>query len=146
MYRSDWHGWVGHDADIELPHVPGHELAGTIVAVGKGVKNWRVDDRVTVPFVGGCGSCSQGHAGHQQVCDHQFQPGFTHWAHSPNTWPCIMRTSTWLLYPTRSISRPPPVWDAGSPLRFGLLWTKAESRQANGSRCMGAVALGCPRS
>ena len=77
--RSDWHGWVGHDADIVLPHVPGHELAGTIVAVGTGVKNWRVDDRVTVPFVSGCGACSQCHAGHQQVCDHQFQPGFTHW-------------------------------------------------------------------
>ena len=23
--RSDWHGWVGHDTDIVLPHVPGHE-------------------------------------------------------------------------------------------------------------------------
>ena len=77
--RSDWHGWVGHDADIELPHVPGHELAGTIVAVGKGVRKWRVDDRVTVPFVSGCGACAQCHSGHQQVCDHQFQPGFTHW-------------------------------------------------------------------
>ena len=21
--RSDWHGWVGHDTDIQLPHVPG---------------------------------------------------------------------------------------------------------------------------
>ena len=77
--RSDWHGWLGHDEDITLPHVPGHELAGTIVAVGKGVQNWRVDDRVTVPFVGGCGACPQCHAGHQQVCDDQFQPGFTHW-------------------------------------------------------------------
>src|SRR5688572_282898 len=28
--RSDWHGWVGHDADIKLPHVPGHELAGIV--------------------------------------------------------------------------------------------------------------------
>ena len=26
--RSDWHGWVGHDADIHPPHVLGHELAG----------------------------------------------------------------------------------------------------------------------
>ena len=77
--RSDWHGWKGHDPDIQLPHVPGHELAGTIVAVGKDVTRWRVGDRVTVPFVGGCGLCPQCHAGHQQVCDHQFQPGFTHW-------------------------------------------------------------------
>jgi len=77
--RSDWHGWVGHDKDIELPHVPGHELAGVIAEIGPNVKNWKVGDRVTVPFVGGCGSCPQCHAGHQQVCDDQFQPGFTHW-------------------------------------------------------------------
>jgi len=77
--RSDWHGWVGHDADIKLPHVPGHELAGVIVAVGKDVIQWNIGDRVTVPFVGGCGACPECHAGHQQVCHHQFQPGFTHW-------------------------------------------------------------------
>nr|WP_319390006.1 zinc-dependent alcohol dehydrogenase family protein [uncultured Cohaesibacter sp.] len=77
--RSDWHGWMGHDPDIELPHVPGHELAGIIEAVGKDVRNWKVGDRVTVPFVCGCGSCPECHAGHQQVCAHQEQPGFTHW-------------------------------------------------------------------
>lgn len=77
--RSDWHGWVGHDSDIELPHVPGHELAGVIRAVGRDVTRWKVGDRVTVPFVGGCGDCPECHAGHQQVCHHQFQPGFTHW-------------------------------------------------------------------
>ena len=76
---SDWHGWQGHDQDIVLPHVPGHELAGEIVALGKGVKNFRLGDRVTVPFVGGCGKCYQCHSGNQQVCDDQFQPGFTHW-------------------------------------------------------------------
>ncbi len=42
-------------------------------------RNWKVGDRVTVPFVGGCGSCPQCASGNQQVCDHQFQPGFTHW-------------------------------------------------------------------
>ncbi len=77
--RSDWHGWMGHDPDITLPHVPGHELAGTVVAVGAEVANWSAGDRVTVPFVGGCGHCPECHAGHQQVCEQQFQPGFTHW-------------------------------------------------------------------
>ncbi len=77
--RSDWHGWVGHDPDIQLPHVPGHELAGIVEAVGKDVTKWRIGDRVTVPFVGGCGACPECHAGHHQVCDRQFQPGFTHW-------------------------------------------------------------------
>jgi len=77
--RSDWHGWMGHDADIELPHVPGHELAGVVAAVGADVTRWKVGDRVTVPFVAGCGHCPECHAGHQQVCEQQFQPGFTHW-------------------------------------------------------------------
>ncbi len=77
--RSDWHGWMGHDPDITLPHVPGHELAGTVTSVGKKIKNWREGDRVTVPFVCGCGACPQCNSGNQQVCDNQFQPGFTHW-------------------------------------------------------------------
>ncbi len=77
--RSDWHGWMGHDTDIHLPHVPGHELAGVIAAVGKNVERWKVGERVTLPFVCGCGSCPQCLSGNQQVCDHQFQPGFTHW-------------------------------------------------------------------
>jgi len=77
--RSDWHGWVGHDNDITLPHVPGHELAGIVEAVGKAVRKHKPGDRVTVPFVCGCGACPQCQSGDQQVCDHQFQPGFTHW-------------------------------------------------------------------
>ncbi len=78
--RSDWHGWQGHDADIQvLPHVPGHELAGTVAAVGAGVQRWSVGDRVTVPFVNACGACDTCAEGNGQVCPHQRQPGFTHW-------------------------------------------------------------------
>lgn len=79
LCRSDWHGWMGHDEDIQLPHVPGHEFAGIIQAVGSEVKNWKVGDRVTVPFVSGCGKCPECASGNHQVCDDQFQPGFTHW-------------------------------------------------------------------
>ncbi len=79
LCRSDWHGWMGHDSDITLPHVPGHELAGTIEAIGKNVRNFKIGDRVTVPFVCGCGTCNQCKSGNHQVCDHQSQPGFTHW-------------------------------------------------------------------
>lgn len=77
--RSDWHGWMGHDSDVELPHVPGHELAGIVVAVGKEVRNWKKGDRVTLPFSGACGRCFQCQSGNQQICDDYFQPGFTAW-------------------------------------------------------------------
>lgn len=77
--RSDWHGWMGHDADIRLPHVPGHELAGVIEAVGADITRFRPGDRVTVPFVSGCGRCEQCARGQQQICAAQFQPGFTAW-------------------------------------------------------------------
>jgi alcohol dehydrogenase len=76
---SDWHGWMGHDPDIDLPHVPGHELAGVVVETGHQVRNWTAGDRVTLPFVCGCGGCPQCISGNHQVCDHQFQPGFTGW-------------------------------------------------------------------
>src|SRR5512135_1044371 len=77
--RSDWHGWMGHDSDIHLPHVPGHELAGVIAEVGKNVRRWKPGDRVTVPFAVGCGACPQCLSGNQQICDNYFQPGFTAW-------------------------------------------------------------------
>ena len=79
LCRSDWHGWMGHDPDIALPHVPGHELAGTVAAVGSQVKSWRAGDRVTAPFFCGCGHCFECASGNHQVCEKQFQPGFTAW-------------------------------------------------------------------
>jgi alcohol dehydrogenase len=79
MCLSDWHGWMGHDADIHPPHVPGHELAGTVAAVSSGVRSWEVGDRVTTPFCLGCGACDQCRAGQHQVCDRYYQPGFTGW-------------------------------------------------------------------
>jgi alcohol dehydrogenase len=79
LCRSDWHGWMGHDDDIELPHVPGHELAGTVVETGVSVNRWEVGDRVTTPFVLACGQCLACARGDGQVCEDQLQPGFTHW-------------------------------------------------------------------
>src|SRR5688572_11000057 len=79
LCRSDWHGWMGHDPDIRLPHVPGHELAGTVAAVGSRVIRWKEGDRVTVPFVAGCGHCFECVSGNHQVCENQFQPGFSAW-------------------------------------------------------------------
>ncbi|QDP96576.1 zinc-binding dehydrogenase [Microlunatus elymi] len=76
--RSDYHAWVGHDP-VEFPHVGGHELAGVIIKIGRDVSRWHIGDRVTTPFVCGCGRCDFCRAGDPQVCPQQTQPGFTGW-------------------------------------------------------------------
>lgn len=73
---SDHHAWRGHDP-VPVPMVPGHEYAGTLTAVGPDVRGWEEGDRVTVPFVLGCGRCRWCAAGDQHVCPDQQQPGFT---------------------------------------------------------------------
>ena len=73
LCRSDWHGWAGHDPDIVLPHIPGHEFAGVVAEVGPDVSRVRVGQRVTVPFVCACGKCATCLAGAQQVRENQVQ-------------------------------------------------------------------------
>ena len=77
--RSDWHGWMGHDTDISLPHVPGHEFAGVVEAVGKETATWKIGDRVTMPFMGVCGNCTQCTSGDHHLCNNTYQPGFKRW-------------------------------------------------------------------
>lgn len=79
MCRSDWHAWAGHDSDVSFPHVPGHELAGVITEVGSEVTRFAVGDRVTVPFISGCGTCEWCQSGNATVCPNQVQPGFDYW-------------------------------------------------------------------
>ncbi|MEO5608988.1 MAG: alcohol dehydrogenase catalytic domain-containing protein [Ornithinibacter sp.] len=78
LCRSDWHGWMGHDPDItSFPHVPGHEFAGVVEAVGESIDRSWVGRAVTAPFVMACGRCAVCRAGEGQVCPHQRQPGFS---------------------------------------------------------------------
>lgn len=77
--RSDHHSWVGEDPSVSLPHVMGHELAGIIVETGAEVTTISVGDRVTAPFVLGCGQCPDCQAGHATICDRQDVIGFTLW-------------------------------------------------------------------
>ncbi len=79
LCRSDWHALAGHDPDVVLPHVPGHEFAGVVAEVGPDVHGWRPGARVTAPFVNACGRCRPCRSGDHQVCARQRQPGFTHW-------------------------------------------------------------------
>jgi alcohol dehydrogenase len=78
LCASDRFAWAGHDDGVELPIVPGHELVGRIVETGSAVTRFRAGDRVTTPFVCGCGTCAHCAAGQTQVCPDQEQPGFTH--------------------------------------------------------------------
>jgi alcohol dehydrogenase len=78
--RSDWHGWKGHDDDIRshgFPFIPGHELSGIIVEIGRSVKKLKIGDRVAIPFILSCGSCAECHVDKPTVCLKQSQPGFT---------------------------------------------------------------------
>src|SRR5829696_9755490 len=79
LCRSDWHGWMGHDASIRLPHVPGHEFAGVVAEVGPEVRGISPGDRVTAPFCCGCGACEPCRLGQTQICERDYQPGFTGW-------------------------------------------------------------------
>lgn len=76
---SDWHAWMGHEQLPSLPHVPGHEMTGVVRDVGAQVGRWHGGERVTVPFSIGCGRCSSCRAGHLNICDAGFTPGFTNW-------------------------------------------------------------------
>mmetsp|Transcript_5423 Transcript_5423/g.12004 ORF Transcript_5423/g.12004 Transcript_5423/m.12004 type:complete len:389 (+) Transcript_5423:215-1381(+) len=84
--RSDWHGWRGHDDDVKqflqangTPFIPGHEASGVVFEVGLDVRNFRVGDRVAIPFILSCGKCRE--CGDKRrrptVCEDQHQPGFT---------------------------------------------------------------------
>jgi (R,R)-butanediol dehydrogenase/meso-butanediol dehydrogenase/diacetyl reductase len=56
------------DARVTLPAVIGHEMSGTVAAVGEGVTAWTEGDRVTVMPLRWCGDCAACRAGHRHVC------------------------------------------------------------------------------
>jgi D-arabinose 1-dehydrogenase-like Zn-dependent alcohol dehydrogenase len=75
--RSDLHTWHGAEDDLELPHVMGHEFAGEIIEVGPDCRVFRRGDRVTAPFILGCGHCEDCRSGHPTICEDQSVIGFT---------------------------------------------------------------------
>lgn len=75
LCRSDFHAWTGHDADVVLPCIPGHEYAGVVRAAPSDPD--LVGRRVVVPFVCACGACPECRRGSGQICRTQRQPGFT---------------------------------------------------------------------
>jgi alcohol dehydrogenase, propanol-preferring len=64
--------------DPSRPVVPGHEIVGVIDAVGDGVRQWTVGDRVGVGYLGGhCGVCFWCRQGDFVNCENQPQTGLT---------------------------------------------------------------------
>ncbi len=73
--RTDLHLVDGELPDPALPIVPGHEIVGTVDALGAGVDRFRPGDRVGVPWLGHvCGTCRFCLSGAENLCD---EPGFT---------------------------------------------------------------------
>ncbi|HEY2013930.1 MAG TPA: alcohol dehydrogenase catalytic domain-containing protein [Bryobacteraceae bacterium] len=61
-----FHGAMAHR--LHLPHVMGHEMSGTIAAVGPDVDAYQVGERVTVRPLDPCGNCPACRAGHSHIC------------------------------------------------------------------------------
>jgi 2-desacetyl-2-hydroxyethyl bacteriochlorophyllide A dehydrogenase len=66
---SDIHMTNGHGMQYPIGMIPGHEYAGEVVAVGSGVTNVNLGDRVSVMPLTGCGRCAACRAGTPQFCD-----------------------------------------------------------------------------
>lgn len=68
--------WYRRD---RVPLILGHEIAGTVASVGKGIKRYKPGDRVSASHHVPCGECRFCRAGHETVCDTlrktNFDPG-----------------------------------------------------------------------
>ncbi len=73
---SDCMEWYRRD---RVPLILGHEIAGTIASVGKGLNRYKVGDRVSASHHVPCGECRFCRAGHETVCEllrkTNFDPG-----------------------------------------------------------------------
>ena len=76
---SDVHAWRGDwrwRMDLPLPHVLGHEVAGTVVEVGLDAQGFSEGDQVTLPFHLDCGRCVQCDEGRSNLCLNYSAIGF----------------------------------------------------------------------
>jgi L-iditol 2-dehydrogenase len=68
---SDVHGYDGSSGRRIPPIVMGHEAAGTIAALGDGVRGFAVGDRVTFDSTIFCGTCNNCRRGDVNLCDNR---------------------------------------------------------------------------
>lgn len=75
--RTDLHVVDGDLTEPELPVVPGHQIVGTVVEVGRGSRQYRMGDRVGVPWLGwSCGQCDFCKTGRENLCDQARYTGY----------------------------------------------------------------------
>lgn len=76
--RTDLHVVDGELPHPRLPLIPGHEIVGTVAALGAGVTAFRLGQRVGVPWLGHtCGCCSYCRSGAENLCDRPLFTGYT---------------------------------------------------------------------
>lgn len=75
--RTDLHVVDGELTNPKLPLIPGHQIVGTVVKTGEQVTNFRVGERVGVPWVGNtCNHCRYCLAGKENLCDNAEFTGY----------------------------------------------------------------------
>ncbi len=76
--RTDLHIVDGELTKPKLPLVPGHEIVGTVAAFGERAEDFRVGDRVGVPWLGyTCGTCRYCSAAQENLCERAEFTGYT---------------------------------------------------------------------
>jgi propanol-preferring alcohol dehydrogenase len=76
--RTDLHVVDGELPDPKVPIIPGHEIVGRIDALGAGVTDLIIGQRVGIPWLGHtCGVCSYCKSGRENLCDHPVFTGYT---------------------------------------------------------------------
>jgi propanol-preferring alcohol dehydrogenase len=75
--RTDLHIVDGELPARDHPVVPGHEIVGTVVEYGQGADEFRLSERVGVPWLGWtCGCCGYCTSGRENLCDHARFTGY----------------------------------------------------------------------
>jgi propanol-preferring alcohol dehydrogenase len=68
--RTDLHVVDGELPAAKYPLVPGHEIVGRVLALGEGVSDFAIGDRIGIPWLGwSCGECRFCRAGEENLCD-----------------------------------------------------------------------------
>ena len=75
--RTDLHVLDGELSQPTLPLIPGHQIVGQIEAIGAGISDFKLGQRVGVPWLGGsCGHCWYCEHDKENLCDEARYTGY----------------------------------------------------------------------